>query len=1112
MSIYHHSRAICGCLLLLPPLLFYSVAAAAPLPISSLGELQKIGNDAGYPLNGDYVLTKDLDASESALWNDGAGFIPIGYNSNRAFTGQFDGQGHVIYGLHINLPEQNNVGLFGYVGVNGSVSSLSVENQHIIGRSAAGGVVGVNAGVINDCYATGTVESFDYAGGLVGWNTGIIHRSYAASEVMVVREGGGFIGTNWGYVYDCYATGSITGTTYVGGLIGRHYGRLYASYATGAPQGSTFVGGLVGSNEGMIDWSFWDTDSSGQYERTGGRGLPTEKMQQISTFQIAGWSGRGWVMEEGDYPHLQWEALTLPEIPPSGPPPFPGNGSAATPYQIGTAAHFALLSQYAAVLSAHIVITADLDLSDTILYPIGEGSGFRGVFDGGGHVLRHAKVIEPTRRYVGIFSALGEGGSIHHIDLEDYYMEGNDYVGGLAGNAEKAVISDCYGEGVVVGNTNVGGLIGYNNNGSVVYCNGYTSLTGSENVGGLIGGNYLGTISDCSAISTIDGNSYMGGLMGLNYMGSLSNSYAETEIIANANSSSVGGLIGYNGFGSVVTACYSAGEVMGEKNMGGLIGDNKDGTVNGCYSSCSVAAISYVGGLVGTNSLNSAINACYARGAVFGETHVGGLVGYHPGSILWSFWDRETSGQEDSYSGQGLSTAEMTSLDVFQNAGWGDWNWVMVEGEYPRLLWERPTWPLIADPVLPFSGQGTAADPFKIGTAQEFALLSQYAQSLTAHIRLRSDIDLLDLPLQSIGEGSGFQGVFDGAGYVLHNPGILMPTRKNVGLFSVLGQGGIIQNLKVQSIRVVGRENVGSLAGENREGTIRNCQVLGSVSGVSTVGGLTGQNDKGVVENSRMIGLITGDSYVGGLIGFNKQGSLERCYAQGIIVGGLYSSCIGGGIGYNSGLAQDCYSGAKVSGYYYVGGFAGYNFYDGSIARCYAWGTLKGNGAVGGLVGDNVAGSVSASFWDVERSGIESGNAGEGHSTASMTWPYYDGFLYADWNFATIWAHDNVEPLNQGYPYLRNVLPTDDYLALEGDVAPRPDGDGKYKVTDWLQLGRFVVGLDIPESESEFQRCDCAPRETGGDGRLTTADWIQAARYAAGLDMPKEAWGPITQQ
>ena len=82
----------------------------------------------------------------------------------------------------------------------------------------------------------------------------------------------------------------------------------------------------------------------------------------------------------------------------------------------------------------------------------------------------------------------------------------------------------------------------------------------------------------------------------------------------------------------------------------------------------------------------------------------------------------------------------------------------------------------------------------------------------------------------------------------------------------------------------------------------------------------------------------------------------------------------------------------------------------------------------------------------------------------------------------------------------------------EADVAPRPDGDGALLVNDWVQVGRFVAGLDVPAEGSEFQRADCAPLDESGDGQLLVNDWVQAGRYVAGLDAQQEQGGPTGPQ
>jgi hypothetical protein len=81
---------------------------------------------------------------------------------------------------------------------------------------------------------------------------------------------------------------------------------------------------------------------------------------------------------------------------------------------------------------------------------------------------------------------------------------------------------------------------------------------------------------------------------------------------------------------------------------------------------------------------------------------------------------------------------------------------------------------------------------------------------------------------------------------------------------------------------------------------------------------------------------------------------------------------------------------------------------------------------------------------------------------------------------------------------------------IEGDVFPRPTGNSILEVNDWMQAGRFVVGLDVPASAEEFQRIDTAPRATRGDGKLKVTDWVQAGRYVIGLDPITGIGGPTS--
>ncbi len=80
---------------------------------------------------------------------------------------------------------------------------------------------------------------------------------------------------------------------------------------------------------------------------------------------------------------------------------------------------------------------------------------------------------------------------------------------------------------------------------------------------------------------------------------------------------------------------------------------------------------------------------------------------------------------------------------------------------------------------------------------------------------------------------------------------------------------------------------------------------------------------------------------------------------------------------------------------------------------------------------------------------------------------------------------------------------------FEADVAPRPNGNGRVTIADWVQVGRFAAGLDTARVDvNEFQRADCAPKASCGDGRISISDWVQAGRYAAALDSVVAACGP----
>lgn len=86
-------------------------SSTAPYQISDIQCLQKM--ELGKSCH--YKQIANIDAAETATWNAGAGWLPVGLFGN-AFTGTYNGQGYKISNLSINYTGGSfyEVGLFGY--------------------------------------------------------------------------------------------------------------------------------------------------------------------------------------------------------------------------------------------------------------------------------------------------------------------------------------------------------------------------------------------------------------------------------------------------------------------------------------------------------------------------------------------------------------------------------------------------------------------------------------------------------------------------------------------------------------------------------------------------------------------------------------------------------------------------------------------------------------------------------------------------------------------------------------------------------------------------------------------------------------------------------------
>ena len=251
------------------------------------GELDKCedsparkSNACGKLLN-DIAINNDINSENAKLWS------PIGHYNGYTYryTGSFDGDGHTISGMKVNMTgpwtaeNYTYAGLFGFA--NCTVADLTIENSSVnvdvscahcfvgglCGNSeggtftncnvdcnvnvknsasnnstSAGVLFGIISGNVDNCVVTGNVkiystESKDSSAGVFSGlqKRGTINNSYSTGNAEIISQGGensagGFVGRqNLGTINNSYSTGNVivnnnssnSSRVYAGGFIGR---------------------------------------------------------------------------------------------------------------------------------------------------------------------------------------------------------------------------------------------------------------------------------------------------------------------------------------------------------------------------------------------------------------------------------------------------------------------------------------------------------------------------------------------------------------------------------------------------------------------------------------------------------------------------------------------------------------------------------------------------------------------------------------------------------------------------------------------------------------------------------------------------------------------------
>ena len=248
------------------------------------------------------------------------------------------------------------------------------------------------------------------------------------------------------------------------------------------------------------------------------------------------------------------------------------------------------------------------------------------------------------------------------------------------------------------------------------------------------------------------------------------------------------------------------------------------------------------------------------------------------------------------------------------------------------------------------------------------------------------------------GENGAFTGTFDGRGNRIigldttkDSNGGNSNTLTNAGIFSTVGEGGVVKDVNIYSGTFTGATTAGAVAGENNgriegivtfgntvtsngkaggivgvnnnDSTVDDVESTGSViagSSSAVAGGLVGTNNGGL-SNSFSDSAVTVDTNVtsgtsaglGGVVGINN-GNVKYVDSLGVTNGGATnSSNIGGIIGTNNGNMYSGYNESIVSGANNVGGIIGTNAADKKVENVVNATGVEGTNNVGGLIGDN---------------------------------------------------------------------------------------------------------------------------------------------------------------
>lgn len=387
--------------------------------------------------------------------------------------------------------------------------------------------------------------------------------------------------------------------------------------------------------------------------------------------------------------------------------------------------------------------------------------------------------------------------------------------------------------------------------------------------------------------------------------GQIKNLGVEGEI---TGSNGAAGMV-YSLSGSIEN-CWSAVDVSGTSNVGGIAAIVSGGRISNSLSYGYISGESNVGAIAGTAENGAVIEYCYY--VYYGANSAVGSADRSTVSVY-----RFASSSTEALTEKTLTVGKAKTDDLIEllnawieqkNAFEVYRSWVYdtsascikrTDGRYPMLDYpgyskapESSYTATASMTALYTSGKsGTAGACYSISTAQELAYLRDYVNAgyltegitffLTADINMASitvlTTDQMWIPIGKT-QDTAFKGVFDGCGYVIADNYI--NASNDQGLFAFVdGANAEIKNVAATGA-ITGSDNVGGIVGDLVNGSIVNCWFDGTVSASSSrAGGIVGRADAGNIANCVSFASVSAKSRVGGIVGSAPSAvSVKYCY------------------------------------------------------------------------------------------------------------------------------------------------------------------------------------------------------------------------------------------